>query len=83
MNIQGYASVDNKPIEVIYRDGLKAVEYLFGNPEFAPHMSYRPEVVFNSYGSQEFTEQHTASYHWDIQVKFDFSFYFSDCELTM
>lgn len=57
-------------LEVWFRDPVKCVEELLGNPAFRETMTYAPEKIFgNLEGTQEvWNEMHTAEWWWETQV---------------
>ncbi|EGO27015.1 hypothetical protein SERLADRAFT_436846 [Serpula lacrymans var. lacrymans S7.9] len=56
-----------KPMILLYRDGLEVVKSLFGNPIFAKHMMMDPKQVVNKDGEWEYSEWMTGDYAWAIQ----------------
>lgn len=66
LEVDGY-NVERK-IELIWRDGLKVVESLFGNPIFAQNMSFDPLRVWSG-AEMEYGEWFTSHDAYDIQVR--------------
>ncbi|EGN93959.1 hypothetical protein SERLA73DRAFT_78341 [Serpula lacrymans var. lacrymans S7.3] len=63
----GQKLLTEKPMILLYRDGLGVVRSLFGNPIFAKHMMMDPKQVVNKDGEQEYSEWMTGDYAWAIQ----------------
>lgn len=59
-----------KPIILYYRDTMKCVEFLFGNPIFARDMEYSPKRVWKTAERLEqiYGEMMSGDWAWDIQV---------------
>ena len=53
------------------RDVLPCIEALYGNPEFAAHLIFKPERHFRRSGGERvrvFHDMHTGNWWWEIQV---------------
>jgi hypothetical protein len=57
-----------RPIELIWRDGLAVTKDLFANPIFANHMIYDPHVVMTG-SEREYSEFFTGERAFFIQVR--------------
>ncbi|KAG2076450.1 hypothetical protein BDR04DRAFT_1114043 [Suillus decipiens] len=55
-----------RPIELIWHDGLKVVKDLFANPIFSNHMMYNPHIVMTG-SEHEYSEFFTANRAFTIQ----------------
>jgi hypothetical protein len=57
-------------IEFYFRDILKCIEALYGNPEFATHLVVMPERHYSDANQTErvFHDMHTGKWWWETQV---------------
>ncbi|KAH8991606.1 hypothetical protein EDB86DRAFT_3065127 [Lactarius hatsudake] len=67
MIIEGYES---EKITFYWRDALDVIEYIFGNPIFAPYMQYDPQRVWTDISKAErvYSEYMTGDFAWQSQV---------------
>ena len=75
LNIQG------ETIELYFRDILKCIEALYGNPEFAPHLIFMPERHYSDANRMErvFHDMHTGKWWWETQVSNTYSIRHAAC----
>ncbi|KAH8999792.1 hypothetical protein EDB86DRAFT_3063873 [Lactarius hatsudake] len=66
MIIEGYES---EKITFYWRDALDVIEYIFGNPIFAPYMQYDPQRVWTDISKAErvYSEYMTGDFAWQSQ----------------
>ncbi|KAH8985112.1 hypothetical protein EDB86DRAFT_3066078 [Lactarius hatsudake] len=66
MIIEGYES---EKITFYWRDALDVIEYIFGNPIFAPYMQYDPQRVWTDISKVErvYSEYMTGDFAWQSQ----------------
>jgi Plavaka transposase len=62
--------VGDETLEVYHRDILECVRALYGDPEFSPHLVFKPE---RHYADEDKTvrmygDMHTGKWWWDTQV---------------
>jgi hypothetical protein len=69
MIIEGYKP--QKPLYFYWRDALDVIEYIFGNPVFAPYMQYDPQRLWTDISRTEriYSEYMTGDFAWQSQVK--------------
>ncbi|KAH9066073.1 hypothetical protein EDB83DRAFT_2506343 [Lactarius deliciosus] len=67
MIIEGYKS---EKITFYWHDALDVIEYIFGNPIFAPYMQYDPQRVWMDISKAErvYSEYMTGDFAWQSQV---------------
>jgi hypothetical protein len=70
MIIDGYKP--KTPIYFYWRDALEVIEYVFGNPVFAPYMQYDPQRLWTDVHKTEriYSEYMTGDFAWESQVPF-------------
>lgn len=68
ITVEGYKS--KQPIYFYWRDALEVIEYIFGNPVFAPYMQYDPQRVWTDTTKTEriYSEYMTGDFAWKAQV---------------
>ncbi|KAI0055018.1 hypothetical protein BV25DRAFT_1816215 [Artomyces pyxidatus] len=62
--------INGETYEVYFRDLMECVRALYGNPEFAHHMSYVPEQHFASEDMKNrmYGEMYTGDWWWQVQA---------------
>ena len=65
--------VAGEVFEVYHRNIIECIKALYGDPEFANHMTYAPEKHFVEQEENTFNvyhEMHTGKWWWKTQVNF-------------
>ena len=74
-----YVDIGGERHEWYLRDIIPCLRALFGNPEFADHLLFQPELHFkdNTRSVRIYAEMNTGKWWWSAQVCFIFAFYMS------
>lgn len=61
---------DEQPFILLHRDILDAIQALWGKPELADHIVYKPKQMFSDAEKENrlYTEMWTAEWWWLVQV---------------
>jgi hypothetical protein len=64
--------IGNEAYNVYFRDVIECIRALYGDPEFAPYLVFRPEehYVDDSRQVRLFHDMHTGRWWWSTQVCF-------------
>jgi hypothetical protein len=70
---RGDIRIGTEVIEVYHRDIMQCLKALYGDPEFASFLKFRPEKHFttseqNGQESRQYHEMHTAKWWWKTQI---------------
>jgi hypothetical protein len=62
--------IGDEVVEMYRRDVLECIQALYGDPEFAPHMVFKPERHYVDQDKiiQIFGDMHTGDWWWNTQV---------------
>jgi hypothetical protein len=57
-------------LDVYYQDILECVRALYGNPDFAPHLIFKPEQHYKDANqlNRMYNNMHTGKWWWETQV---------------
>jgi hypothetical protein len=64
--------VGGEAFDVYFRDVLDCVRALYGDPEFTPHLVFKPERHYadEDMTIRTFSDMHTGKWWWSTQVYF-------------
>ena len=62
--------VGNEDLEFYSRDILGCIQTLYGDPQFADHLTFAPKRHYTSdkHSSRIYNEMHTGDWWWTVQV---------------
>ena len=59
-------------LDVYHRDIIECIRVLYGDPEFSPHLIFKPErhYVDEDRTIRMYSDMHTGKWWWDTQVAY-------------
>ncbi|KAI0083523.1 hypothetical protein BDY19DRAFT_900159 [Irpex rosettiformis] len=71
--IRGQVEVNKKKFDFYFRDILKCIKALYGDPEFAPHLVFVPERHYadEEHKQRLYHDMHTGDWWWSTQIELE------------
>jgi hypothetical protein len=70
--------VGDEVLDLYHRDILECVHTLYGNPDFAPHLIFKPERRYEDADqlNRMYNDMHTGKWWWETQVCNSYNHFF-------
>jgi Plavaka transposase len=68
--------IEDETFQVYFRDIMDCIALLYGNPEFAPHLTFAPECHYSDTDKKHriYHDMYTGKWWWETQVHIMFHF---------